>query len=231
MNDTTEPLPVNHPVRSGHPLWDLPTRTFHWAVVLCIPLAWWSGEEGEYDIHTWVGYTVICLVATRVVWGFVGSRHSRFSDFLVGPRAVLAYLRGAPPRSAGHNPLGGWSVLAMLLLLSLQGFSGLFNHDDVSFKGPLYHAAGAGFRDAMGGLHETTFYLLLALVCLHLAAVLHYQFRRRQQLVQAMLRGRSPGREGRSSPAPWWAALLILLLVALALRWGLSLAPRPPPLW
>ncbi len=215
----------------GFNLWDLPTRVFHWSVACCVPLAWWSAETGRYDLHSWVGYSVIVLVVTRVIWGFIGSRHSRFSDFLVGPGQVLAYLRGEGYASAGHNPLGGWSVLLLLSLLLLQAVSGLFNSDDVLFSGPLYYAAESGFRDTMGLVHEVAFNLLLALVALHIAAVLYHQLYRKERLLQAMVRGRAEGRQGQFSPAPAWAAVVILLLVAGALWWGLERAPQPTPMW
>ncbi len=212
-------------------LWDLPTRVFHWCIVCCIPLAWWSAETGNFDAHSWIGYSVIVLVVTRVLWGLVGSRHSRFSDFLVGPGGVQAYLRGQGYRSAGHNPLGGWSIVVMLLLLLLQAVSGLFNSDDVLFSGPLYYAADGPFRDTMGVVHEVTFNLLLALVLLHIGAVLYHQFRLKEKLLQAMWRGRAPGREGREPPVSAWLALLLLCLVGGALWLLLEQAPQPTVMW
>ena len=213
-----------------HLLWDIPTRLFHWLIVGCLPLAWWSAETQNYELHQWLGYSVIVLVVSRVIWGFVGSRHSRFTDFLVGPGRVLAYLQGRGAASAGHNPLGGWSVVALLSLLLLQAGSGLFNTDDVFFSGPLYYGASVTFRDTMGQVHDLTFNLLLALVALHILAVLFYQLGRKQALVQAMLRGRASGKEGLAAPVSAWRALLVALLVALAL-WGLlQLAPEPPPI-
>lgn len=213
-----------------HPLWDLPVRLFHWSIVLCLPLAWWSAETERYDLHSWIGYSVIVLVLSRILWGFVGSRHARFSDFLVSPRAVLAYLQGERASSAGHNPLGGWSVLALLCLLLMQAVSGLFNADDVFFSGPLHYAAATGLRDTMGVLHDWVFNLLLGFVALHILAVLYYQFRRQEKLVQAMFRGSAAGREGLSAPAPWWLALAVLALVAGLFWWGLGQAPQPPPM-
>ena len=215
---------------SSYPLWDMATRCFHWIIACCIPLAWWSAETENYDLHQWVGYTVIVLVISRVLWGFVGSPHSRFADFLVGPGRVLAYLRGQGASSAGHNPLGGWSVLALLSLLLAQAVSGLFNSDDVLFSGPLYYAASTEFRDVMGVVHEVTFNVLLALVVLHIAAVLVHQLRFGEKLLQAMVLGRAEGRVGRGAPAPLWLALIILLLVSLALWWGLEQAPQPAPM-
>lgn len=213
--------------RKSHPLWDIPTRIFHWAIVCCIPLAWWSAESQNYDIHQWLGCTIIVLVVSRIAWGFLGSPHSRFRDFLVGPRRVLAYLRGQGTAAAGHNPLGGWSVVALLLLLLAQGISGLFNSDDILFSGPLYYAADTQFRDAMGVVHDVVFNMLIALVCLHILAVLYHQLRLGEKLLQAMLRGSAPGREGRAAPTSAWRALVILLLAALALWWGLEQAPQP----
>ena len=213
------------------PLWDLPIRVFHWSIVLLLPLAWWTGEEGEFDWHARIGYTILVLVAVRVLWGFVGSRHARFSDFLAGPARVLRYLRGDESGGVGHNPAGGWSVIVLLGLLLLQGVSGLFNTDDTLFSGPLHYAASTGFRDTMGELHEITFDLLVVLVVLHIAAVLFYQFRRGEPLLQAMLRGYSAGKQGLEKPRPWWWALLLVVLVSLALWWGLEQAPRPPPMW
>lgn len=211
-------------------LWDLPTRIFHWAIVICLPLSWWSAENDNYELHQWLGYTVIVLVVSRVFWGFAGSRHSRFADFLVGPRRVAAYLRGLEAAGAGHNPLGGWSVLVLLALLLLQAISGLFNSDDVLFTGPLYYAVNSEWRDVMGLVHELAFDVLLAFVGLHILAVVYHQYWCKEPLLQAMLRGKAPGRSGREAPAPAWRALLIALLAALAL-WGiLQLAPPPPSL-
>ena len=210
-----------------HPLWDIPTRIFHWLIVCCLPLAWWSAHEERYDLHEWTGYTVLVLVVTRIVWGFIGSLHSRFTDFLVGPGTVLAYLRGQHTDTAGHNPLGGWSVLLLLSLLLLQAVSGLFNGDDVLFSGPLYYWANSNFRDTMGVVHDAAFNALLALVCVHILAVFYHQFRLKEKLLQAMVRGAAEGREGREQPVGWWLALVVLVLLSLALWWGLEQAPKP----
>lgn len=213
--------------RVRQPLWDIPTRLFHWLIVCCVPLAWWSAEEERYDLHQWIGYTVLVLTVSRVVWGFVGSRHSRFADFLVGPGRVIAYLRGHGAISVGHNPVGGWSVVLLLALLLAQSISGLFNTDDVLFSGPLYYGASSGFRDAMGVVHEAAFNSLIALVCLHILAVLYHQFRGEEKLLQAMVRGSAQGREGIAPPARWWRAAGIVVVIAVVLWWGLKLAPGP----
>jgi cytochrome b len=217
-------------MRRPHPVWDPAIRLFHWSLPILVALAWWSGEEGDFDLHAWVGYSVLCLVLFRLGWGFVGSPHARFSDFLRGPGAIRAYWREG--RSGpGHSPPGGWSVVALLALLFLQAFSGLFNSDDILFDGPWHYAAPTAFRDAMGSLHEIGFDLLLVMVALHVAAVLYYQLRRREKLLQAMWRGHAEGKEGRGAAAPLWRAAL-LLCVAAALVWlVVTAAPQPVSSW
>jgi cytochrome b len=215
---------------SGYPLWDLPTRAFHWFLVVCLPLSWLSAELGYYEIHEWLGYTLIVLVTSRIIWGFLGSRHSRFSDFLRGPAAILAYLRGEGTASAGHNPLGGWSVVCLLALLLVQAVSGLFNTDEVFFTGPLYYAAEQELRDTMGLVHEVAFNILLGLVGLHVLAVIYHQRWKREPLVQAMVQGSATGKTGLARPQPVWRAVIVVLAVA-GLLWGvLATAPGPPPL-
>lgn len=215
---------------SAYQLWDLPTRVCHWLLVACLPMSWLSAELGYYELHEWLGYTVIVLVISRIIWGFVGSRHSRFSDFLQGPAGILAYLRGSGTAGAGHNPLGGWSVLCLLGLLLAQAISGLFNSDDVFFSGPLYYAAEQELRDTMGVVHELAFNLLLGLVGLHVLAVIYHQRWKREPLVQAMVRGSAQGRAGLAPPVPAWRALVLVIAVA-GLLWGiLATAPGPPPL-
>lgn len=217
--------------QNNHPLWDIPTRLFHWSLVVCIPLAWWSGEEGNFELHEWIGYTILVLVVSRIVWGFIGSRHSRFSDFLAGPGKVAAYLRDGHNPSAGHNPLGGWSVVVLLALLLVQAVSGLFNTDDALFNGPLYYAVSDETLGLMGDLHELAFDGLVIMVVLHILAVLYHQFRRGEQLLPAMIRGRAEGRAGLAPAAPLWRYLLILALVAGALWFGLEQAPQPVAYW
>ncbi|MAC32837.1 MAG: hydrogenase [Haliea sp.] len=212
-------------------LWDWPTRLFHWGVVICLPLAWWTAEEGQMNRHKWLGYTVLVLVVFRIFWGFLGSRHSRFADFLRGPRTVWAWLRGPAPDAPGHNPLGGWSVLVLLVLLLAQSVSGLFNTDDILFRGPFHYAASTELQGFMGELHEWAFDALLVMIALHLAAVAWHQWGRGEPLIQAMLRGRSEGRSGLQAPVPAWRALVLLALVGGALATAVALAPQPPRLW
>lgn len=214
-----------------YPLWDIPTRLFHWSLVVCIPLAWWSAEEENYELHEWLGYTVLVLIVSRIIWGFVGSRHSRFSDFLAGPGKVRGYLARGENHSAGHNPLGGWSVVVLLLLLLSQAISGLFNTDDILFNGPLYYAVSDETIGLMGTVHDLAFDGLIVMVVMHIIAVLYYQFYKGEKLVPAMVKGRADGRDGRAPAAPLWRFLLVLGITAAALWFGLEQAPQPEPMW
>jgi cytochrome b len=112
----------------------------HWYLLLAVTVMWWSGEQGRMDIHQWVGSSLLCVVAVRVIWGFIGSEPARFTHFLAPPLVVWRYLRRGG-EYAGHNPLGGWSVMAMLFVLLVQSASGLFSRDDLLFEGPFSYWA------------------------------------------------------------------------------------------
>jgi cytochrome b len=174
-------------------VWDLPTRLFHWALVACvIGLAITAYSETGLDWHARLGYTVFALLLFRLVWGFIGGRWSRFASFLYAPGSVVAYLRGRahPDHLVGHTPLGAGSVLAMLAFLLAQVGTGLVSDDESAFQGPLNR-----FVSTSQGLAATWYHkrvgqwILLALVVLHIAAVLYYLFRNRENLVGAMVGG------------------------------------------
>ena len=211
-----------------HPVWDLPTRAFHWLLVVGVFLGWLSHELEWYRVHLWNGYAVLVLVGFRIGWGFVGSAHSRFADFLRGPGAVVRYLRGEEPPRPGHSPLGGWAVAALLALVLGQGLTGLFNSDGLLLDGPLHHALGTEWTDRLGAWHETLFWVLCGMVALHVAAVLVYQFHLRQNLLLPMLTG---GETGRRPPVSSWRAVLVALLCAGLLALAVYLAPEPQLPW
>ncbi|MCU0971916.1 MAG: cytochrome b/b6 domain-containing protein, partial [Gammaproteobacteria bacterium] len=123
-------------------VWDLPVRLFHWTLVALVLASWATRELGEMEAHRLSGYGILVLVLFRVLWGFIGTRHARFADFVRTPAAMRAHMRetlaGRPTRFLGHNPAGGWSVLAMLACLLVQGVTGLFLTDDILFDGPFY---------------------------------------------------------------------------------------------
>jgi cytochrome b len=180
-------------------VWDLPVRLIHWGLVLAVSGAWLTRElEGDWFAwHVRCGYAVLLLTATRIVWGFVGTRHARFGDFVRGPRAVLRYLREgtdeAGQRIAGHNPLGALMVLAMLLVLLTQATLGLFANDKIMSTGPLFGYVTGETSDRLTSLHEKLFDVIVAAIAVHVAAALFYLWVRRENLILPMITGRKPG--------------------------------------
>ncbi|OIR03819.1 putative Ni/Fe-hydrogenase B-type cytochrome subunit [mine drainage metagenome] len=184
-------------------VWDLPTRLFHWSLVLLVCFSGITGEFGDdfganvLDWHARSGYAILTLLLFRLLWGFVGGTHARFRSFVRRPRAVLAYLRqlraGKSERHLGHNPAGGWSVLLMLACLSLQVGTGLFlSDDDLGFTGPLANYVSDRMSDRLHALHEANFIVLMVLVALHLLAIAYHLWVKKENLVSAMVSGKKP---------------------------------------
>jgi cytochrome b len=190
-------------------VWDLPTRLFHWALVLLVAAQFATGEFHWLSMqwHYRFGYATLALLLFRVAWGFAGSQTSRFTQFLRGPgnawRYAKALVAGHPARSVGHNPLGGWSVVAILLLLVAQAATGLFASDGIDTDGPLVDAVDSATVKWMTRIHHLGENALIAWIVLHLLAVLLHWLLRRDDLVTPMLTGRR-GDDGRGSgdPAP-----------------------------
>lgn len=213
-------------------VWDLPVRVFHWLLVILVGLSWYSGENGYFDVHQWSGLAILTLVLTRVLWGFIGSSSARFSAFIKGPRAGVAYLgsilRRAPQKFFGHNPVGGWMILAFLLLLVALPVLGMFANDDVYFKGPLTYLVDKETSDDLTSLHKLLFDLLLILIVIHVGAVFFYRFVLRDDLITPMFTGgkAANGFTGGSANGaanirttnPVWA-LVLLLVVGGLLYW------------
>ena len=177
-------------------VWDVPVRVVHWALVALILFSWWSGKEGGMTMtyHMWSGYAILTLVIFRVAWGFVGSTHARFRDFIYAPRALVDYARTLTGRRAavyaGHNPVGDLSALLMLLSLLVQTGTGLFSNDDILTEGPLYGYVTKATSDWLTTIHNYNFYVLLTLAGIHIAAILYYWIYKRENLVAAMFTGR-----------------------------------------
>lgn len=171
-------------------IWDLPTRLFHWSLMLLVVLQYASGQFGWLSLewHFLAGYATLSLVLFRLIWGFVGSDSARFSRFIRGPGAVLAYLRGRDVSDATHNPLGGWAVVLMLtLLFAIAGF-GLASSDDIDAFGPLAaHLDDATVRSATRW-HRRLTGLMPWMIGLHVLAVLVHEWRG-ERLVAAMWHG------------------------------------------
>jgi cytochrome b len=181
-------------------VWDLPTRLFHWALVGLVIGAWLSATFGDLTLqwHRWNGYAVLVLVVFRIGWGFWGAPTARFAQFVRGFRAVRDYLvhtwRGdGPAYYHGHNPAGGWSVMAMLAVVASQAISGLFTSDDILASGPLASLLSDRLVAQFSTLHRLGFLALLALIVLHLGAILFYRLVKRENLVRPMLTGYRAG--------------------------------------
>jgi cytochrome b len=210
-------------------VWDAPTRIVHWAIALLIPWSWWTATHDQLERHRLSGYMLLGLILFRLIWGFIGSGPSRFAGFVRGPRAVLRYVRGeGGPAPLGHNPLGGWSIVAMLVALVAQIGLGLFAVDEDGLEsGPLSYLVDFDTARSLALIHHKLFWVIVALVALHLAAILFYLLRGRN-LTPAMVTGRARAEAGADAPvlAPLWRALLVAAVaagIAWFVAWGLRI--------
>jgi cytochrome b len=218
-------------------VWDWPTRFFHWGLAASILGAYVSNRLGAsyFSLHLFFGYATIVLVVFRLVWGFIGTRHARFVNFLEGPRGVLRYVsamgRRRRTRYAGHNPLGALMVVTLLLVTGAQAALGLFGNDEIFNLGPL---AGLVSKEAsllLTSLHRKLFYVILFAVVFHVGAVLIHVLVKREPLILAMITGRKPAHivqpeEAISSSRSLLAIMLFASLTA-ALIFSLDFVPPP----
>ncbi|MCW5622006.1 MAG: cytochrome b/b6 domain-containing protein [Burkholderiales bacterium] len=201
-------------------VWDLPVRVFHWMLVILIATSWISAEIGgnAMQIHQWSGLTVLMLILFRIAWGFFGGTHARFSSFVRSPAAAVRYgiglIRGSREFHPGHNPLGGWMVMALLLSLLIQAGTGLFANDDIMLEGPLAARVSKETSDLLTVIHEVNFNVLLGLIAVHILAALFYLVVKRENLILPMITGDKLLHDDDQSAAPrsaplWLAALLL----------------------
>lgn len=185
-------------------IWDPFVRVFHWGLVGAFVVAYIS-EDHYLDIHTIAGYTVLTLVALRVLWGFIGSRHARFKDFVRPPGEALGYVKdtflGRARRYLGHNPAGGLMIVAMLLSLLVTTVSGVALLGVEESAGPLatlMAGVSHGFEEGLEEVHEFFANFTVALVLGHVLGVLVESLFHRENLVRAMFTGNKPLRDGES---------------------------------
>jgi cytochrome b len=177
-------------------VWDLPVRLFHWLLVISIAVSWATAESGLMRVHFLCGYTILTLLLFRLGWGIVGSYPARFATFVRGPRAALEHLRelrlppDRVPPILGHNPLGGWMVVTLLLVLLVQAGSGLFTSDDIMVDGPFVELVPAGVVKTLSTTHRLLFKLIFVLAAAHVAVVAAYLLVRRENLIRPMITGR-----------------------------------------
>lgn len=214
------------PKRSGAiAVWDLPVRLVHWSLVPLIAFSWWSAETGAIEWHIRSGLFILFLLLFRILWGVAGSSTARFASFVKGPGSVAAYLRDPSEwRGIGHSPLGALSVLALLLILVLQVAFGLpLSDEDGIVSGPLNRLVSFDAAERAHDIHEALFNVLLALIALHVVAILFYRWRGKR-LVRAMVTGKSRdyarGTEGMATAGPLRA--LGCLTVAGGATWWIA---------
>jgi cytochrome b len=213
-------------------VWDLPTRLFHWTLVVAVVGLVVTGNVGG-NAMTWhmrLGFVVFALLLFRLVWGLVGGHWSRFVVFVPSPARLWAYLRGRDTESVGHNPLGALSVLTMMTVLSLQVGSGLVSDDEIAFTGPLVAlvsgdtvSAATHYHKGLGKL------LLLGLLGLHIGAIVYHQRIKKKPLVQGMVTGDWPMPPHPIPPSTAdgarqrWLALAVAVASAVTVAWVVSL--------
>lgn len=228
--------PTDRDATLDRTVWDVPTRLFHWLLVLLLLVSWVSAEFdstvtsslnqwfglglGSFQLHFWSGYAILTLIVFRVLWGLVGSETARFSSFVRGPKAAIRHIRHllfgtpSPDEGPGHNPVGGWMVIVLLLVVWLQAFSGLFTTDDLFVDGPLAYAVSSDTRGDMSTLHRQNVNIILGLSALHILAVFLYWIVWRQNLIRPMVTGRKRFRPEEEVPqtVPVARAVLVLLV-------------------
>ncbi len=189
-------------------IWDVPTRVFHWLLVVSFAGAFLTSESERYrDIHVILGYILLGLIAFRLVWGFVGTRHARFRSFLFGPREIATYvmsmLKGNPKHYAGHNPAGSLAIFALLALSIASGVSGVMVYQEIG-------------GEMIEELHELASYAMLGVVAIHVAGVLLGSVMHKENLVRSMITGykSAPPEQGITRTYTWLGVIIILAVVA-----------------
>lgn len=218
-------------------VWDLPTRLFHWLFAASVIGAVVTVKVGG-DLMQWhlpLGICALVLFAFRLIWGFTGSRYARFTSFVVSPKHTLQYLRQhQTTETAGHNPLGAWSVLALLLIVGIQAFTGLFATDDILTQGPLNAYVSSETAQIMTTIHKWNEKALFAIVALHLIAIMVYTIRGKR-LVPPMITGDKKQHDVPTGAMPArddiglraWAFILIVILSSIG-WWLVELGNAAP---
>ena len=189
-------------------VWDVPTRVFHWLLVVSFAGAFWTGDSERYRvIHVVLGYTLLGLIAFRLLWGFVGTRYAQFRSFLFKPGEIAGYMaslvKGNPRHYVGHNPAGSIAVFALLALGIASGVTGYMAFQEIG-------------GEAVEELHEALSYAMLAMVGLHIVGVLVSSVMHRENLVRSMITGfkSAEPNDGISRAYVWLGAILFALVVA-----------------
>jgi cytochrome b len=216
-------------------VWDLPLRLFHWLFATSIVASYVTAKLGFdwMQWHFYLGYGTIGLLVFRILWGFFGPRHARFSSFIRNPSAIWLYVKHMlnrdSARTIGHNPVGGLMVILMLVLVAIQAATGLFTTDDVVWAGPYNPSVSSATASTLSTIHNINFNLIIAAVVLHVGAILFYALYKRQNLVVPMLHGHLPAalvpEHEAISNSQLIKALVVSLVASGFVYWLLAHAP------
>jgi cytochrome b len=215
--------------RATRLVWDLPVRVTHWLLVITVLGSYVTSQWGTklFNWHKYCGYTILVLVTFRIAWGFVGTRYARFEQFMRSPRQALQYFGTLGSKAdsrcyVGHNPLGGWSIVAMLALLMAQASTGLFANDDVSSVGPLFGWVSNSLSNTLTKFHHIFFNMLEALIVLHILVIAYYGYRKKENLLTPMVTGRKPATIAKESDEIQGSQIVLALAMVAALAGALA---------
>lgn len=208
-------------------VWDIWVRLGHWAVVGMIVFQFYSGEELDLrEVHAWVGAALLSWLVFRLIWGFVGPTHARFSDFLAHPKAIrasfLKLIRREHEPVLGHTAAGGLGVVMLMGLMTLMVATGLISTDDVFYDGPLNHWVSSDTASWATSIHHLGSKLLIAVVVMHVLAIAWHQWVMQERLIGGMVHGRKAGGQGRFDARVGRLGLVCLVLSALLVVGGLG---------
>jgi cytochrome b len=202
-------------------VWDLPTRLFHWILVVLVVASFVTANvDGNLmTYHMLIGYGILVLVLFRLAWGITGGRQSRFGSFVRSPGTVARYttdfIKGNSRSYLGHNPLGGWSIIAMLLTLLTQIGTGLFANDDIFTEGPFYPLVSKDVSDCLTDIHLVNRFILVFLLAVHVFAVFYYLFAKHENLLKPMITGVKKWRGPvEASTGNLWLAIIYACMAA-----------------
>ena len=223
------------------PVWDAFVRCFHWSLVSLFAISVASGKVGgEWIVwHMRSGYAILALVVFRLIWGFVGGEYARYTSFLTGPIRAMKFAKGLLGKGhepvIGHNPVGGWMVIVLLVLLAVQGGLGLFSNDEIATTGPLARYVSDETSIRLMSRHRWIGDGLLILVGIHIAAVLFHVFVKKEGIVRAMFTGRKDlppdlanvAQSARKASMPLGFVVLSLAIAAvvIAVNWSALVKP------
>lgn len=224
--------------KASYKLWDLPTRIFHWLLVILICTQWFTGENGFMTIHFYVGYTVFGLIIYRILWGLFGSETARFKSFIYSIPEIINYIKHLTSQKqsqwVGHNPLGGMSVLILLFSIGLIVFLGLISVDENYVNaGPLSDLVSYQMGTDAHSLHEDIFHILLVFIGFHIAAIIFYRAFKKENLAKAMITGKSelpddPNKSKKAQKlkqAPFSRAILFAFISAATVYFTINILP------